>query len=63
MLLRALKRKKNDVCVGGRERDKMSDSRDTPFVFSSLIGAAFGVLCVPKSGRETRSNIKKSAKK
>ncbi len=39
----------------------MSDNRDTflAFVLGSLIGAALGVLYAPKSGRETRSNIKK----
>jgi gas vesicle protein len=39
----------------------MSDNKDTflAFVLGSLIGAALGVLYAPKSGRETRSNIKK----
>jgi gas vesicle protein len=39
----------------------MSDNRDTflAFVLGSLIGAALGVLYAPKSGRETRSDIKK----
>jgi gas vesicle protein len=39
----------------------MSDNRDTllAFILGGLIGAALGVLYAPKSGRETRSNIKK----
>jgi gas vesicle protein len=39
----------------------MSDNRDTflAFVLGSLIGVALGVLYAPKSGKETRSNIKK----
>ncbi|BAG13632.1 MAG: hypothetical protein Ta2C_08570 [Candidatus Endomicrobiellum trichonymphae] len=39
----------------------MSDNRDTllAFVLGGLIGATLGILYAPKSGRETRSNIKK----
>ncbi|OEG69370.1 hypothetical protein ATZ36_01355 [Candidatus Endomicrobiellum trichonymphae] len=39
----------------------MSDNKDMllAFVLGGLIGAALGVLYAPKSGRETRSNIKK----
>jgi gas vesicle protein len=39
----------------------MSDNRSTflTFVLGSLVGVALGVLYAPKSGRETRSNIKK----
>jgi gas vesicle protein len=39
----------------------MSDNRDTflAFALGSLIGATLGVLYAPKSGNETRSNIKK----
>jgi gas vesicle protein len=39
----------------------MSDNRGAflIFVLGSLVGAALGVLYAPKSGRETRSNIKK----
>jgi gas vesicle protein len=40
---------------------KMSDNKDVllSFVLGGLVGAALGVLYAPKSGRETRSNIKK----
>jgi gas vesicle protein len=39
----------------------MSDNKDTllAFVLGGLIGAALGVLYAPKSGKETRKNIKK----
>jgi gas vesicle protein len=39
----------------------MSDSRDTllAFVLGGLIGAALGILYAPKSGKETRKDIKK----
>jgi gas vesicle protein len=39
----------------------MSDNKDAflTFVLGSLIGVALGVLYAPKSGKETRSNIKK----
>ncbi len=39
----------------------MSDNKDMvlAFVLGGLIGATLGVLYAPKSGRETRSNIKK----
>jgi gas vesicle protein len=39
----------------------MSDNRDVllAFVLGSLIGSVLGVLYAPKSGRETRSNIRK----
>ena len=39
----------------------MSDNKDTvlAFVLGGLVGALAGVLCAPKSGKETRCNIKK----
>jgi gas vesicle protein len=39
----------------------MSDNRDTllAFILGGLIGTVLGVLYAPKSGRETRSDIKK----
>jgi gas vesicle protein len=39
----------------------MSDNKDTLFAFilGGLIGAALGVLYAPKSGKETRRDIKK----
>lgn len=39
----------------------MSDNRGTllAFVLGGLIGATLGMLYAPKSGRETRINIKK----
>jgi gas vesicle protein len=44
---------------------KMSDNRDMllTFILGGLIGAALGVLYAPKSGRETRSSIKKFGEK
>ncbi|MDR0956477.1 MAG: YtxH domain-containing protein [Endomicrobium sp.] len=38
----------------------MSDNRDIFFTFilGGLIGAVFGILYAPKSGKETRRNIK-----
>jgi gas vesicle protein len=43
----------------------MSDSKDIflTFIFSSLAGAIAGILCAPKSGKETRHDIKKLLKK
>ncbi|MCA6071917.1 MAG: YtxH domain-containing protein [Endomicrobium sp.] len=39
----------------------MSDNKDTlvAFVLGGLIGAALGILYAPRSGKETRRNIKK----
>ncbi|MDR2811766.1 MAG: YtxH domain-containing protein [Endomicrobium sp.] len=39
----------------------MNDNKDTLLVFilGGLIGAALGVLYAPKSGKETRQDIKK----
>jgi gas vesicle protein len=39
----------------------MSDNKDVllAFVLGGLIGTTLGVLYAPKSGRETRTNIKK----
>jgi gas vesicle protein len=39
----------------------MNNNKDMllAFILGGLIGAALGVLYAPKSGRETRSNIKK----
>jgi gas vesicle protein len=39
----------------------MGDNKDMllAFVLGGLIGAALGILYAPKSGKETRSNIKK----
>ena len=39
----------------------MSDNKDTllAFILGGLIGAALGVLYAPKSGKETRRDIKK----
>jgi gas vesicle protein len=39
----------------------MSDNKDTlcAFVLGGLIGAALGVLYAPKSGKETRGDIKR----
>jgi gas vesicle protein len=38
----------------------MSDNKDTLFAFilGGLMGALFGILYAPKSGKETRRNIK-----
>jgi gas vesicle protein len=40
---------------------KMSNNKDAfaAFVLGGLIGAALGILYAPKSGKETRRNIKK----
>lgn len=39
----------------------MSDKRDTllAFVIGGVIGAALGILYAPKSGRETRYNLRR----
>ncbi|MDR1942940.1 MAG: YtxH domain-containing protein [Endomicrobium sp.] len=39
----------------------MSDNKDTllAFILGGLVGAALGVLYAPKSGKETRRDIKK----
>jgi gas vesicle protein len=39
----------------------MSDNKDIflTFVFGGIIGAVFGILYAPKSGKETRCSIKK----
>ncbi|MDR2192319.1 MAG: YtxH domain-containing protein [Endomicrobium sp.] len=39
----------------------MCDNKDTLFAFllGGIIGAALGILYAPKSGRETRYNLKK----
>jgi gas vesicle protein len=40
---------------------KMSENKDTlcAFILGGLIGAALGVLYAPKSGKETRQDIKR----
>lgn len=39
----------------------MSDNKDTFFAFllGGIVGAAIGILYAPRSGKETRENIKK----
>jgi gas vesicle protein len=47
-----------------RRGKKMSEGKDTlcAFILGGLIGAAFGVLYAPKSGKETRRDIKRFSK-
>jgi gas vesicle protein len=42
----------------------MSDNKDTflAFVFGGLVGAVLGILYAPKSGLETRRDIRKFSK-